>query len=110
MKSVLLICFLLASFPSWAQQGGDPIEVTDNTTLGEELYKHVFVQLKRLRRVLREKKRFNRVTFNLLEDRIRNYDIGSAIQIINDDYRTLNIREVNKIVSRLRRKNDRFSR
>ena len=113
MKAWVLILFVLLPFKAFPVEEGvwrtHQDSVVDNATRGDELYKTIFVQLKRLRRALKKEKLFNRVQFTLLENHIKDYNVKGATAILND-YQNRGGKEVDKVIQKILRKISAFKK
>ena len=107
MKALFSIMLMLLPLSGIAVEKGiwetHQVEVVDNAVLGDELYKTLFVQLKKLRRTLKREGLFQKVRFALLENRIKDYNINGAIEILNE-YQNRGVSALTKIIRKIRRK------
>ena len=106
MRVLPLVLSMLLSWGAFAlERGGVKTHqaVVDNLVQGAELYKVVFVQLKKLRKALKKAKIFQKVRFTLLENRIKNFNTEGALDILNE-YRNRGGDEVDKFIRKIRRK------
>ena len=77
--------------------------LVDSVARGDKLYKHVFVQLKKLRKALREEELLQHVRFTLLEQQIKDFNVNGAIEILKE-YQSQGSRAVKRLVRKILRK------
>ena len=107
MRALFLILSILLPSGAFSVEKGiwkiHQVDVVDDAVRGAELYKSVFVQLKKLRRALKKANMFQRVRFTLLEDRIKDFNIEGTTEILNE-YQNSGGKGVDKIIRKIRRK------
>ena len=102
----MLSLFLAMALPTEAGAIGETQQapLVDNVGQGEKLYKHVFVQLKKLRKALRKADLLQNVRFTLLEQQIKDFNTKGAIEILKEYQQIQGAKSVNKLARKIRRK------